>query len=112
MVIFPIGTVYEGASCVNFGNNLPGGFVNYKKHNQGFGSISGDNNDIYDILATLEEKNIQDTFHYNGVEDETYSQISEQIQNEMMNTEVEIEGQEEEVDMNNEFNDNAPSNEG
>ena len=29
-----------------------------------------------------------------GVEDETYSQVLEQIENEMLNTEVEIEGQE------------------
>ena len=101
-----IGTV-EGASCVNVGNNLPSGFVNYKKHNQGFGSISGDNNDIYDILATLEEEDIHDTFHYNGVEDETYAQVLEQIQNEMMNTEVEIEGQEQEAD-HDEFDEVPP----
>ncbi|RLL41820.1 hypothetical protein D8M04_17075 [Oceanobacillus piezotolerans] len=84
--------------------------MNYKKHNQGFGSISGDNNDIYDILATLEEKDIHDTFHYDGVEDETYSHILEKIENEMLNTEVEIDGQEESLDMNDDFNDDAPSN--
>lgn len=98
-----IGTV-EGASCVNFGNNLPSGFVNYKKHNQGFGSISGDNNDIYEILANLEEEDIHDTFNYVGDEDETSSRILEKIKNEMLNTEVEFEGQEESVDMNNDFN--------
>ncbi|WP_231687833.1 hypothetical protein [Bacillus sp. FJAT-27251] len=89
-----IGTV-EGASCVNLGNNLPSGFVNYKKQNQGFGSISGDNNDIHEIMATLEEEDIHDTFHYDGIEDDTSSQVLKQIENEMMGTEVDIEGQEE-----------------
>ncbi|OCA85083.1 hypothetical protein A8F95_10355 [Bacillus wudalianchiensis] len=81
-----IGTV-EGASCVNLGNNLPSGFVNYKKQNQGFGSISGDHNDIRDILATIEEQDINDSFHYNGIDHTEYEQA---IENEMLNTNVEI----------------------
>lgn len=86
-----IGTV-EGASCVNLGNNLPSGFVNYKKQNQGFGSISGDNNDIHDILATLEENDINDAFHY-GIDHEKDEQTNSKIANEMVNTELEIEEQ-------------------
>jgi|SRR4051794_13883131 hypothetical protein len=103
-----IGTV-EGASCVNFGNNLPSGFVNYKKQNQGFGSISGNNNNIYDLLATLEEKDIYDAFHYDGREDETYSQVLNKIENEMLNTDVEIEGQDETVNDKNDSEEDTSS---
>ncbi|OCL26260.1 hypothetical protein U472_09625 [Orenia metallireducens] len=49
-----IGTI-EGASCVNLGNNLPIGFESYKKSSQGFGSISGDNNNIEEIAALLND---------------------------------------------------------
>src|SRR4051794_24220594 len=85
-----IGTV-EGASCVNLGNNLPSGFVNYKKQNQGFGSISGDNNDIHDILATIDEDQISDTFHYDGLEETKDEQIRDKIKNEMLESELNIE---------------------
>lgn len=49
-----IGSI-EGASCLNMGNNLPIGFRSYKKHSQGFGSISGDNNNIEDIGSLLKD---------------------------------------------------------
>lgn len=88
-----IGTV-EGASCVNLGNNLPSGFVNYKKHNQGFGSISGDNNDIHDILATIEEKDIHDSFHY-GLNNEDDQAVLSNVANEMADSELVIEDVEE-----------------
>ena len=84
-----IGTV-EGASCVNLGNNLPSGFVNYKKQNQGFGSISGDNNDIHDILATIEEEAITDTFHYDALAQSENEQIVDKIKNEMFEAELNI----------------------
>ncbi|WP_142752244.1 hypothetical protein [Neobacillus piezotolerans] len=58
-----IGTV-EGASCVNLGNNLPSGFTSYKKHSQGFGTVSGDNADIHDLFASLEERDTHDSFNY------------------------------------------------
>jgi hypothetical protein len=90
-----IGTV-EGASCVNLGNNLPSGFVNYKKQNQGFGSISGNNNDIHEILATIEENDIQDTFHYDGIEYEKNELITN-IENEILNADLEIEEQNEQI---------------
>ncbi|MFZ5985640.1 MAG: hypothetical protein ACOYWZ_00740 [Bacillota bacterium] len=57
--VFLIGNIrignIEGASCLNIGNNLPIGFESYKKQNQGFGSISGDNNDIQDIRSLLSD---------------------------------------------------------
>nr|WP_245807665.1 hypothetical protein [Halobacillus massiliensis] len=54
-----IGTV-EGASCVNFGNNAPNGFESYQKLNQGFGSISGDNNSIEGLRSLLNDSAILD----------------------------------------------------
>lgn len=54
-----IGTV-EGASCVNFGNNVPTGFESYKKHSQGFGSISGDSNQIEGLRSLLTDSAIID----------------------------------------------------
>lgn len=66
--VFAIGTIHighvEGASCVNLGNNWPTNFRSYKKHNQGFGNVHGDNNvlgglrsllndpDTYDMMST------------------------------------------------------------
>ncbi|WJH34746.1 hypothetical protein N6H14_00590 [Paenibacillus sp. CC-CFT747] len=49
-----IGSV-EGASCVNFGNNLPSGFASRKMHNQGFGSVGGDGNTIRGARSTVRE---------------------------------------------------------
>ncbi|WP_187385782.1 hypothetical protein [Gorillibacterium timonense] len=49
-----IGTV-EGASCLNFGNNVPSGFSSRKVHNQGFGSIEGDDNHLSGIRSFLHE---------------------------------------------------------
>jgi hypothetical protein len=95
-----IGTV-EGASCVNLGNNLPSGFVNYKKQNQGFGSISGNNNDIHDILATIEEEDIKDTFNYDGVNNDE-SDFANLIENEMLNTDLIIEEQDGALNINKE----------
>ncbi|WP_235867343.1 hypothetical protein [Priestia abyssalis] len=56
-----IGTI-EDASCVNFGNNFPTDFKSHKKHNQGFGNILGNHNDIHDILSWLEERDITEVF--------------------------------------------------
>lgn len=81
-----IGTV-EGASCVNLGNNFPTGFVSNKKHNQGFGSIAGDHNDIDGIMASLEEKDINDSFSYGLNENEPLNKLATQ----MLETDLEIE---------------------
>lgn len=49
---FKIGTVSE-ASCVNIGNNWPTDFKSYKKQNQGFGSVGGDNNEFSNATALV-----------------------------------------------------------
>lgn len=54
-----IGSV-GGASCINLGNNLPVGFQSFMKQNQGFGSITGDNNDISDLCSVLKDTNMVD----------------------------------------------------
>ncbi|WP_423798243.1 hypothetical protein [Neobacillus sp. SAB-20_R2A] len=98
-----IGTV-EGASCVNLGTNLPSGFVNYKKQTQGFGSITGDHNDIHEIIASIDENAISDIFHYDLLEQQQNGQALDKIQQEMLNSELHIE----EVDDDNEENSNNP----
>lgn len=54
-----IGSV-SGASCINLGNNLPVGFQSFSKQNQGFGSITGDNNDISELCSILKDTNVVD----------------------------------------------------
>lgn len=49
-----IGSV-EGASCVNMGNNFPSHFQSNKKHNQGFGDVSGNNNQLSGTRSTLDD---------------------------------------------------------
>ncbi|CEG25712.1 hypothetical protein [Bacillus sp. B-jedd] len=74
-----IGTV-EGSSCVNLGNNLPSGFTSYKKHSQGFGTVSGDHADIHDLFALLEEKDSNDAFHYDPAEEPSLDPLTQYIQ--------------------------------
>jgi hypothetical protein len=47
-----VGSV-EGASCINMGNNFPTNFESHKKHNQGFGSVGGDNNKLENARTVL-----------------------------------------------------------
>jgi len=54
-----IGSI-EGASAVNLGNNFPTGFQSFKKLNQGFGSISGDHNNIKELYSELTDSKIID----------------------------------------------------
>ncbi|MEF3304959.1 hypothetical protein [Paenibacillus sp. GYB003] len=49
-----IGSV-EGASCVNMGNNFPSNFQSSKKHNQGFGDVSGNNNHLSGTKSSLDD---------------------------------------------------------
>ncbi len=63
-----IGSI-EDASCVNFGNSFPTGFTSLKKHNQGFGNVLGDHNDIHDIMSRLEEKDVTEVLYKNGEEE-------------------------------------------
>ncbi|NHM31204.1 hypothetical protein G8761_11440 [Bacillus sp. C11] len=69
------------------GNNLPTGFVSNKKHSQGFGSIAGDHNDIDGIMASLEEKDINDSFSYGLEENEPLNKFATQ----MLEADLEIE---------------------
>jgi hypothetical protein len=54
---FHIGTIkignIEGASCFSIGNNFIEDFKNSKKHNQGFGNIHGDRNNLAHSSASL-----------------------------------------------------------
>lgn len=43
----------EGASCFSIGNNFIEGFKNSKKHNQGFGNIHGDRNNLARMRTSL-----------------------------------------------------------
>lgn len=65
--IFTIGDIHigtiEDASAVNFGNNFPTDFKSNKKHNQGFGNIFGNENDIHDIQSLMEEKDAVEVYY-------------------------------------------------
>ncbi|MDF2657744.1 MAG: hypothetical protein K0Q94_535 [Paenibacillus sp.] len=54
-----IGSV-EGASCVNMGNNFPSHFQSNKKHNQGFGDVTGNNNRLSGIHSALDDSDFMD----------------------------------------------------
>ncbi|MBB6453125.1 hypothetical protein HNQ94_001573 [Salirhabdus euzebyi] len=56
---FKVGTL-ENASAINFGNNYPTNFKGYKKHNQGLGTIDGNNNDIHDLKSQMNLKYLMD----------------------------------------------------
>lgn len=62
--VFAIGTIHignvEGASCVNLGNNWPTNFRSYKKQNQGFGSVSGNNNVLSSLRSILHDPDTYD----------------------------------------------------
>ncbi|UFJ41543.1 hypothetical protein LOK74_03140 [Brevibacillus humidisoli] len=62
-----IGSV-EGASCVNMGNNYPAHFQNHKKHNQGFGSVGGDNNQISGAKSVLDDADFLDMLNHSDME--------------------------------------------
>jgi hypothetical protein len=68
-----IGSI-EGASCFNMGNNFPNNFTNHKKHNQGFGSVTGHHNDIKGILSKLDDSDQLDM-----VNDTNYKETPEWI---------------------------------
>lgn len=57
-----VGTV-EDASAINLGNSFPTNFKSMKKHNQGFGNVVGNENEMQDIESMLEEKDLIETFH-------------------------------------------------
>lgn len=71
--VFFIGTIrigsVGGASCVNIGNNLPTGFQSFSKTNQGFGSITGDNNDISELCSVLKDTNMIDMLNQSDTDE-------------------------------------------
>lgn len=62
-----IGSV-QGASCVNMGNNFPTNFQSQKKHNQGFGEISGSRNHISGARAFLDDSDFMDSLSGEGAD--------------------------------------------
>ena len=62
--VFAIGTIHigqvEGASCVNLGNNWPTNFRSYKKHNQGFGNVTGNHNVMSGLRSLLHDPDTYD----------------------------------------------------
>lgn len=50
----------EGASCFNMGNNWSSDFRSYKKHNQGFGTVSGDHSTIRGTRSLLNDPDTLD----------------------------------------------------
>lgn len=60
---FRIGSISD-ASCLNMGNNFPAHFQSHKKQNQGFGSITGDNNSIEGIRSLLSDPDFIDMFNH------------------------------------------------
>jgi hypothetical protein len=79
-----IGTIQD-ASCVNFGNSFPSDFTSQKKQNQGFGTISGDHNDIHDILSRLLERETTEIFY-----DQPADNGDELLQNILQSQQVDI----------------------
>lgn len=57
----------EGASCLNMGNNWISDFRSYKKQNQGFGSVRGDNAVVRGTRSLL---NDPDTFDMLSLQDD------------------------------------------
>jgi len=55
--------VVESASCINMGNNYPAQFQSNKKHNQGIGNISGDENDIHENKSLVSDSSFIDMLH-------------------------------------------------
>lgn len=70
----------EGASALNIGNNWPTNFQSYKKHNQGFGTIKGNRNEIHGARTLLNDPDLLDAFG-------SVEQIPEWLQELLMNVE-------------------------
>ncbi|GEO24965.1 hypothetical protein AAC03nite_07500 [Alicyclobacillus acidoterrestris] len=71
--VFIVGTVsvsnMEGASCLNVGNNFPTNFRSVKKHNQGFGNVTGDHNVMRNLKSLLSDPDILDTVSFQNETD-------------------------------------------
>lgn len=90
---FLIGTLrigsIEEASCLNMGNNWPIGFESYKKHNQGFGSITGDHNDLEAIESKLSDSKIIDMLFHDSEDDEIPEWVKEIMIKKLNESEIE-----------------------
>lgn len=76
----------EGASCVNIGTNRPIGFTSFKKHNQGFGSVSGSHNTIDGIKTLLNDESLFDLFRDSTNEDMAWAkEIRDLVISKVMN---------------------------
>jgi hypothetical protein len=61
--------VIEGASCLNMGNNYPTNFQSKKKHNQGFGNVSGNQHHLDQTKSMLYDSKAIDSLTFdNGQE--------------------------------------------
>lgn len=65
---FKIGTLSD-ASCLNMGNNWPSHFESHKKQNQGFGTITGDQNTIENIRSLLSDPDFIDMLNIDDQEE-------------------------------------------
>ncbi|MFN7250310.1 MAG: hypothetical protein ACK4M9_05890 [Anaerobacillus sp.] len=88
---FTIGTIrigtIEGASCVNMGNNFPSNFQSNKKHNQGFGSITGDHNTLEGLRSILTDSNIIDMITKSALDEDIPDWVKELIEEKLRKTE-------------------------
>ncbi|AZU61615.1 hypothetical protein [Neobacillus mesonae] len=76
----------DGASCVNIGTNRPIGFTSFKKHNQGFGSVSGSHNTIDGIKTLLNDESLFDLFRDSTNEDMAWAkEIRDLVISKVMN---------------------------
>lgn len=84
---FHIGSIrinsIERASCLNMGNNLPLDFTSHNKVNQGFGSISGDQNSLFRNRGTVEDPDLIDMLNMENEGDGIPEWIKETITNRM-----------------------------
>ncbi|MFB5191340.1 hypothetical protein [Alicyclobacillus fastidiosus] len=66
--VFCVGAVsvghMEGASCLNVGNNFPTNFRSVKKHNQGFGNVTGDHNTMKSLRSLLSDPDVLDAVSF------------------------------------------------
>lgn len=69
----------EGASCVNVGNNFPSGFTSHKKHNQGFGSIQGDHNDISRMMSRLDDEDEIDMLNSSNFDEDVPDWVKQML---------------------------------
>ncbi|MFC7393541.1 spore germination protein [Scopulibacillus cellulosilyticus] len=96
-----VGSISD-ASVLNMGNNFPTHFESNKKQNQGFGSITGDNNSIEGIRALLNDPDFVDMLNQSEM-----GQLPEWLQEAVGGTEHVDIGDDEEDEQNTQDNQDA-----